>query len=403
GHERAVCLRCHNDRGPVAAFAERGCGGCHADPHKSSLGLDCERCHGEANWQPQGLIAEHANTRFPLFGAHVAAPCEGCHERSAAGDFRGASIECEICHARDLARTTSPDHVASGLTTDCERCHSPMGWGGSFFKHAFFPLAGGHAGHPCTRCHQGDDFSGLSAECYSCHQGDYSAAPNHASAGFSHACQTCHTIYSWETNIVNHDFFPLVGGHSGLSCIDCHIPGTFSGLSTACFSCHADDYANAPGHVASGFSQNCENCHNINSWASNVVNHDFFPLTGGHSGLNCTACHFPDTFGGLTTACVSCHQNNYNNAPSHIAMSFPLTCEDCHNTGGWGNVNFNHSFPLTGPHDKPCMQCHTTGNTNTFNCLNCHQPGPTNDHHSGVQGYIYQSQACFNCHPNGDS
>jgi hypothetical protein len=33
-HARAECLRCHNDRGPVGIFAERGCQGCHEDVHR---------------------------------------------------------------------------------------------------------------------------------------------------------------------------------------------------------------------------------------------------------------------------------------------------------------------------------------------------------------------------------
>lgn len=102
-HAWASCLRCHNDRGPVVSFAARGCGGCHPDPHTSSLGLDCERCHEQINWRPTGLIAEHARTRFPLFGAHAVAPCESCHPGAAAGQFRGAPVECDLCHRADLA------------------------------------------------------------------------------------------------------------------------------------------------------------------------------------------------------------------------------------------------------------------------------------------------------------
>jgi len=56
-HVDAACLRCHNDRGPVTAYVARGCGGCHPDPHASALGLDCERCHGQTDWTPTGLIA----------------------------------------------------------------------------------------------------------------------------------------------------------------------------------------------------------------------------------------------------------------------------------------------------------------------------------------------------------
>ena len=30
-HAQAECLRCHNDKGPVAVFDARGCSGCHED------------------------------------------------------------------------------------------------------------------------------------------------------------------------------------------------------------------------------------------------------------------------------------------------------------------------------------------------------------------------------------
>jgi hypothetical protein len=84
-HTEAACLRCHNDRGPVMAYVNRGCGGCHPDPHASALGLDCQRCHSQTDWTPTGLIAEHARTRFHLVAAHAVAPCESCHLQAAVG------------------------------------------------------------------------------------------------------------------------------------------------------------------------------------------------------------------------------------------------------------------------------------------------------------------------------
>ncbi|MHC4327348.1 MAG: hypothetical protein ACYSWW_04395 [Planctomycetota bacterium] len=87
-HDGAACLRCHNDRGPVTDYLVRGCGGCHPDPHASALGLDCQSCHGQIDWRPTGLIAEHATTRFHLVAAHAVVPCESCHPKAAIGQFR---------------------------------------------------------------------------------------------------------------------------------------------------------------------------------------------------------------------------------------------------------------------------------------------------------------------------
>jgi hypothetical protein len=264
-HSRAACLRCHNDRGPVDVYVSRGCGGCHADPHQSVLGLDCTRCHGENRWRPEGLIAEHARTSFPLSGSHLSVPCEGCHERGPAGDFRGEPLQCDLCHQDDLARAQNPNHIAAGLTRDCQKCHSATSWGSSGF---------------------------------------------------------------------NHGFFPLIGGHAGLNCNDCHGSGTFFGLSPACFSCHADEYAAAPNHASLGFPTTCQNCHSIITWQGAV---------------------------------------------------------------------FNHQFPLNGPHNVDCTICHQGGNTNTYTCLVCHEHRQTkmDADHSEVGGYSYNSIACYTCHPNG--
>ena len=331
-HAGAACLRCHNDRGPVQSYIARGCGGCHPDPHTSSLGLDCQRCHEQIRWRPTGLIAEHARTRFPLFGAHAVAPCENCHPGAPAGQFRGAPVQCDLCHRAELARATSPDHAASGWITDCQRCHTPLGWERAFVRHDFFPLSGGHAGLDCTRC---------------------------------------------------------------------HTSGVLGRIPSDCYSCHAATYQTAPGHVASSFPHTCGQCHSITAWLPARYDHTGFPLTGAHTGLDCTRCHTGGTFSPLPSNCYSCHAANYQGAPNHSALNFPQTCQQCHTTTAWIPSTFRHTFPLSGSHDRSCTECHTSGSTSTFNCLNCHTAASTNEHHSGVAGYSYSSQACYQCHPTG--
>jgi hypothetical protein len=331
-HATAACLRCHNDRGPVEEYVVRGCGGCHPDPHASSLGLDCEKCHQQTSWRPTGLIAEHARTRFPLFGAHAVTPCERCHPGAPAGRFRDAPVECDLCHRAELARATSPDHAASGWTTDCQRCHLPLGWDRAF---------------------------------------------------------------------VRHDFFPLSGGHAGLDCTGCHTTGVLGKIPSDCYSCHAADYQIAPGHVTNSFPQSCQQCHSIAGWLPARYDHTNFPLTGAHTGLDCTRCHTGGTFEPLPSDCYSCHAADYQTAPDHAALAFPHTCQQCHTTSAWLPSTFRHAFPLSGPHDQSCTTCHTTGSTSTFNCLGCHTAASTNEHHSGVSGYSYDSLACYQCHPTG--
>ena len=196
-HMEAACLRCHNDRGPVEAYVERGCAGCHVDPHQSSLGLDCTRCHSEQVWTPEGLISDHARTRFPLFAAHAVAPCESCHQRATVGIYRDAPVECHFCHQKDALRAF-PNHALNGWTRGCERCHTPAAWGTPGLQHDFFPLQGGHAGLDCTQCHVNGQFTPIPPQCIACHQNDYLAAPDHVAENRATDCTECHDIFAWD-------------------------------------------------------------------------------------------------------------------------------------------------------------------------------------------------------------
>jgi hypothetical protein len=127
-HARATCLRCHNDRGPVAQFMARGCGGCHDDVHLGDLGPDCAKCHVEHAWEPQGQISRHQLTRFPLTGAHLRVACHKCHPGSAIGNFVPTDTECVTCHRDDLVRAVNPPHIALGFVDRCDRCHQSTDW-----------------------------------------------------------------------------------------------------------------------------------------------------------------------------------------------------------------------------------------------------------------------------------
>jgi len=402
-HASASCLRCHNDRGPVKAYVARGCGGCHPDPHASSLGLDCERCHDQRTWEPTGLIAEHARTRFPLYGVHAVAPCESCHPGAPAGQFRGAPIECELCHQDDLTRATSPDHLANGWTTDCQRCHTATTWQQAAFAHDFFPLLGGHAGLDCTQCHTSGVFGTIPSDCYVCHQTDYEAATDHVAQSYSQDCERCHTIVAWTPARFNHTVFSLTGAHTGLTCAQCHTSGTLGTIPSDCYSCHSAEYAGAPDHSALNFSHDCEQCHSTLAWTPATFNHTNFPLTGGHSGLDCTQCHTGGTVGTIPSDCYSCHSADYASAPDHSSLSFPHACEDCHGTSAWTPASFHHTFPLTGDHNLSCAECHTTGSTSAFSCIDCHAhtASAMNERHDEVHNYSYSSAACYSCHPDG--
>ena len=127
-HAHASCLRCHNDRGPVADFAARGCAGCHEDVHRGQLQQGCATCHDEWSWRPRGMHELHRQTRFPLTGVHASTSCRACHPGAEVGVFAPTPIDCVDCHREDLAAATNPDHFALGYVDRCDRCHVPFVW-----------------------------------------------------------------------------------------------------------------------------------------------------------------------------------------------------------------------------------------------------------------------------------
>jgi hypothetical protein len=127
-HADAYCLRCHNDRGPVLVFAERGCTGCHQDPHEGELGKTCLTCHDRYDWQNAAGYEQHVHTRFPLTGAHAAVSCHRCHPGSRVGEFMPTDMECLACHADDLANALVPPHAVLGWVDNCDRCHLTTTW-----------------------------------------------------------------------------------------------------------------------------------------------------------------------------------------------------------------------------------------------------------------------------------
>jgi hypothetical protein len=265
-HADAACLLCHNDRGPVQQFAARGCGGCHADPHKDQFGRTCADCHDERDWQPSEMIARHDRTRFPLVGAHAATPCFRCHPGAQVANFAGASPECVHCHDGEFLRS-SFDHVSTGFTDGCERCHRPTGWIPAAFAHPLtFPLTNGHAGQACTDCHTGGTFLGLQTACSSCHLPEFAATtdPPHAAFGFGTSCEQCHDTRRFQNGTFAHPFFPISGDHGGLGCRDCHTANTSAAFS--CTHCHDhrqsamdDEHDDVGGYQ--WLSQRCFDCH----------------------------------------------------------------------------------------------------------------------------------------------
>ena len=299
------------------------------------------------------------------------------------------------------------------LNIPCQNCHTLSGWkpirNVPEFNHnqTRFPLRGMHEGVACTQCHVKPVFTNVGTKCADCHADIHKRQ-------FGASCEQCHTVKGWQVSIQqindHQNRFPLVGAHAALDCDSCHKgagAGQFQGLSTQCYSCHAQDYqkTTSPGHVSAGFSTTCEQCHTMNTWLGAKFDHSFFPLTGAHATLDCTSCHVGGKFAGTPATCVGCHLSDFQNAtnPNHVQAAFPQTCQTCHSTAAWTPAKFDHNsvgFPLTGGHaGLQCEQCHTNNNYNLTDtsCISCHLKdfqGTTNPNH--VQGGF--PQTCQTCH-----
>jgi hypothetical protein len=360
--------------------------------------------------------AFHNATAFRLEGKHQALPCESCH---ANGQFRGTPTTCYSCH---WVRRKD-DRFQTQLGTDCESCHRPTSWAAVRWDHGGQTGTALNADHrqiACETCHGGTNLRASSVACVACHQKDFdrTTSPNHRAAGFPMTCESCHRPSDsiWQSSGgagFNHaSVFPLVGTHATLDCQSCHKNNVYRGTPRECVGCHLPNYnaAQNPNHVAANFPTTCDTCHRPTDpgWQGASFNHNaVFALVGVHATQACAACHINNVYQGTPRECVGCHLTSYNATrnPNHAAAGFPTTCQSCHKPtdSSWTQGQFSHTaFPLTGPHNRPCADCHTTPNNYAqFSCTVCHARGETDSHHSGIGGYRYDSTACYSCHPNG--
>lgn len=382
------------------------------NPH-GSFKEECALCHDARGWKPARVSSkfDHSKYGFPLTGAHSTSNCTGCHQNL---EFKQSKFLCASCHE---------DTHRGEMGSDCARCHSAR----SFVDRApmvrahqltRFPLTGSHAALDCESCHRGVaqgrmQFVGTRAECQSCHMPDYQAtrSPDHRAAGMPTDCAQCHRPLNWAANGFDHDRtqFPLTGAHRTAACMQCHSDRVFAGKSTACASCHQGDYnaTTSPAHASAGFPTQCQSCHSTNAWIPGTFDHNAtqFPLTGAHRGATCLECHSDRVYAGKSTACVSCHQSEFDatTAPPHRSAGFPNQCQSCHTTNAWLPGTFDHNatrFPLTGAHRAAnCSSCHGDNvyAGKSTQCDACHHSdylGATNPNHSGA-GF---SLACQSCH-----
>ena len=136
-----------------------------------------------------------------------------------------------------------------------------------------------------------------------------------------------------------------------------------------------------------------------------------FALTGSHSApRQCTECHVNNNYNLTNTACVICHQTDYNNTTdpvNHMTAGFPHDLRDSATTPCSGPTrNSNHTttgFPLTGAHTSAARcarECHVNNNynLNSTTALLVPPEGLQRHHQSRTCAGWIPDSTCEMCH-----
>ncbi len=435
-HVTTPCTNCHKN-GNYTTVPTTPCSACHLPDYQTAttpvnhitaaFPTTCDTCHkfSDATWL---LATFNHSTVFPLAGAHATTACANCHKNN--NYTTVPTSPCSACHLTDFQNATTPVNHA-GFPTTCDTCHafSDSTWQVKTpFNHsAYFPLAGTHVTTPCANCHKNGNYTTVpTSPCSACHMNDYNTAKSpvdHIASSFPTTCDSCHKFSdaTWLLATFSHTTFPLVGVHATTACAVCHNPpyapsaNNYTAVPTTCYGCHLRDFTSAATPVNhAGFPTTCNTCHAFSdaTWqVKSPFNHSaYFPLAGTHVTTPCANCHKSGNYTTVpTTPCSACHLADYQTAKTpvdHVAAGFPTTCDTCHkfSDATWLLAVFNHTwFPTNhGSAGRVCANCHTTpSNYLLFSCTGCHALASIASHHSSVRGFVYQSQACYSCHPQG--
>jgi hypothetical protein len=432
-HYTAQCQACHPSAS-LLRFEPNGveCIDCHrkdynntTNPNHIQAGYstNCLECHSMNSIVWGGTNVNHSF--FPLTLGHAVSDCFKCHT---SGNFANTSNVCVSCHQANYNASTNPPHVAANIPNTCADCHTTnLGWKPATFAiHSnYYPLTGGHLTADCNSCHNNNYTNTLTTVCFGCHQSNFnqSTNPPHASINIPTTCADCHTTNpGWKpaTFAIHNNYYALTGAHLTTDCNSCHNNNYTNTLPNTCVGCHQANYNQTtnPPHASISIPTTCADCHTTNpGWtpATFPIHSNYYVLAGAHQTLACSTCHGTNYNNTLPTTCVGCHINDYNqtNNPPHASAQYPTDCLICHNQTAWSPSTFNHDaqyFPIYSGHHNGtwsmCSDCHTNAsNYQVFTCITCHAHNQTDmdNAHSGVSGYSYNSNACYNCHPTGSS
>lgn len=331
------CTGCHTPG--QFEFESARCADCHSAAeddfmrdHQAAFGAQCLACHDGVDRMGD---FHHADTAFPLEGAHAAVPCAACHQ--AERPPAETPTDCVACHAE-------PTRHVGMFGTDCAACHTPTGWApaklnGSLFDHAQtgFSLSSHqvtYAGQPftCTECHTNSaDFTFATDTCVACHGANDAAFMTDHIATWGNTCLDCHDGTGQWQNFDHAKFFALEGQHTTLACEACHVERQFKGTPSTCVGCHTEPV------IHEGlFGTDCAACHTPAGWSPAAMTKHLFPLDHGDEGtLACTTCH---TTKYTEYTCYNCHEHEAEDIQKeHDEVSFATTplaaCAVCHPLG----------------------------------------------------------------------
>lgn len=159
---------------------------------------------------------DHFSTGFPLIGRHEFIDCSDCH---IAGQFKGTTMECGLCHNGVRA---PGKHIKHFYTSNfCDDCHTERTWLGAKFDHIDVQQA-------CLTCHNNSIAIGKS--------------PSHILSG--PVCEDCHNTISFD-HVGRVDHASVIG-----SCSSCHNGVIATGKP--------------PDHPQT--TEECNNCHSVFTW-----------------------------------------------------------------------------------------------------------------------------------------
>lgn len=233
-HLLVDCNKCHKSK-LTDDLPHTNCNDCHADFHKNNLRKndqalqDCSLCHTVNSFNETTFgIDRHANTKFPLLGAHQAIACFECHKENGAWNFANKGSACIDCHEDIHAEHLSDTYYPA---KSCIVCHNENSWKELKFNHDItsFALRGKHANTSCVDCHKSNpkkegqiiQFKLQSIDCHSCHADIHL---NQFSINGKIDCSKCHGFDRWKIDYFDHSKtnFNLEGAHEKVTCDRCH-------------------------------------------------------------------------------------------------------------------------------------------------------------------------------------